>query len=201
MSHDEDRLLDHSYDGIQEYDNPLPSWWKWVFWASILYAGIYVMYYEIGVGTSIMDDFDLERARFFSAQEAQFAGLEISEATIAELATRPDLMGAMRKRFEGNCATCHGADASGLSGPNLTDHAWLHGGTRLEIYATIRDGVRGKSMQAWLDRLGPAGVLTMAAYVDSIRGTDLPGPRGAEGTIVDPAAIAVPAATSSADGE
>ncbi len=184
--HDEDRLLDHSYDGIQEYDNPLPGWWKWVFWASIGYAVLYVMYYEVGVGTSVMDDFDLQRAAFFSAQEAQFADLEINEATIAELSTRPDLMAAMRKRFESNCSTCHAADASGLAGPNLTDEFWIHGGTRMEIYKTIRDGVRGKAMQAWLDRFGPAGVLTMSAYIDSIRGTNRPGPRGPEGKQLDP---------------
>jgi len=200
MSHDEDRLLDHAYDGIQEYDNPLPGWWKWLFWASIGWSALYVMYYHWGVGPSVHDDFDTARAEFFATQEAKYAGLEISEATIELLSEQADLMAAMGKRFQGTCATCHGIDASGLAGPNLTDHYWLHGGTRLEIYKTIHDGVKGKAMRAWRDDLGPAGVLTMAAYIDSLRGLDRRGPRGAEGKHVDPATLVVPAGSLPAPG-
>jgi cytochrome c oxidase cbb3-type subunit 3 len=195
MAHDDDRLLDHAYDGIQEYDNPLPGWWKWLFWASIGWSAVYVMYYHIGIGPSVHDDFDTVRAAFFSAQEAKYAGLEISEATIEGLSQDADLMGAMGKRFQGTCATCHGADAAGLAGPNLTDHYWIHGGTRLEIYRTIHDGVKGKAMRAWRDDLGPAGVLTMSAYIDSLRGLDRPGRRGQEGKYVDPASVVVPTAS------
>jgi cytochrome c oxidase cbb3-type subunit 3 len=191
MSSD-DRLLDHSYDGIQEYDNPLPGWWKWLFWGSIGFSALYVLEYHIGIGPSIHDDYDLARAAYFAAQEERYAGLELSEETIAGLVADKDLMAAMRKRFEGNCATCHGKDASGLVGPNLTDHYWLHGGTRMEIHKTIRDGVKGKAMKAWIGDLGPAGVMLMAAYIDSIRGLDLPGPRAQEGHLVDPATLLKP---------
>jgi len=192
MSRDEDRLLDHAYDGIQEYDNPLPGWWKWLFWASIGWSALYVMYYHWGIGPSVHDDYDTARAEYFAAQEAKYADLEISEATIEQLSQQADLMAAMAKRFQGTCATCHGADASGVAGPNLTDHYWIHGGTRLEIYRTIHDGVKGKAMRAWRDDLGPAGVLTMAAYIDSLRGLDRPGSRGQEGKYVDPATLLVP---------
>jgi len=200
MAHDEDRLLDHSYDGIQEFDNPLPSWWKWVFWATIGFSAYYIVYYHIGIGPSIYDNLDNARAAHFAAQEAKFADLEVNEATIARLAKDADLMAAMEKRFKGTCATCHGPDASGLAGPNLTDDYWLHGGKRMDIYNTIRNGVKGKAMKSWLNDLGPAGVLTMAAYVDSLRGLNRPGPRGQEGKYVDPASLVIPETPSPAPG-
>ena len=186
---DEDRLLTHEYDGIREYDNPLPGWWKWVFWGSIVYSFMYVGFYEASSGASIFKNFDRERAAFFKAQEAELANYPVSEESIALLAEDTDRMEAQKGRFASNCATCHGADAAGLSAPNLTDNYWLHGGTRMEIYETIRDGIRGKAMQPWLNKFGPVGVLQMAAYVDTLRGQDRPGPRGKEGKFVDPASL------------
>ena len=56
----EDRLLDHEYDGIQEYDNPLPSWWVWVFWATIIFSGAYIMYYHVGIGPTVHDEFEAQ---------------------------------------------------------------------------------------------------------------------------------------------
>lgn len=185
---DEDRLLDHSYDGIQEFDNPLPGWWKWLFWASIGYSFLYVLYFHVGVGPSVLDDFDTARAAYFEVQEAKFADLEINEATLAQLTQDEDLMAAQEKNFVGKCATCHRADGGGLACPNLTDDFWLHGGTRMDIYATIRDGVAGKAMESWLDQLGPVGVLWMAAYVDTLRGKNVEG-RAQEGTYFDPAQL------------
>jgi len=63
----EDRLLDHSYDGIQEFDNPLPGWWKWLFWGSIAYSFVYVLFFHVGIGPSVYDDFDNARAAYFEA--------------------------------------------------------------------------------------------------------------------------------------
>ncbi len=192
MANEQDLLLEHEIDGIREYDNPLPGWWKWLFWASIGYSVYYVALFHIGVGPSIFDDFDTARADYFQAQEAKFGDLEISETTISMLSRETDLMAAMRKRFQGTCATCHGAEANGLAGPNLTDDYWLHGGMRMEIYQTIRNGVKGKAMKSWLGDLGPSGVLTMAAYINSIRSTNVVGTRGQEGVYFDPALLVLP---------
>ncbi|MEK7370666.1 MAG: cbb3-type cytochrome c oxidase N-terminal domain-containing protein, partial [candidate division NC10 bacterium] len=55
---DRDRLLDHEYDGIEEYDNPLPGWWVWVFWATIVFSGVYVAFYHVGPGPSVIGQYE-----------------------------------------------------------------------------------------------------------------------------------------------
>lgn len=178
---DQDHLLDHSYDGIQEYDNPLPGWWVYVFWATIIFSVFYVGYYHIGVGPTIQDEYARAASMYFEKQAAQFAGKEITEAFIYELSTDPNRMKAIAQKFQANCATCHGPSGEGLVGPNLTDDQWLHGGTLMDIHRVIETGVAGTEMKAWLPQLGPYGVLAMSAYVGTeLRGRNLPG-RAPEG--------------------
>ncbi|MFQ5653099.1 MAG: cbb3-type cytochrome c oxidase N-terminal domain-containing protein [Planctomycetota bacterium] len=177
----EDRLLDHNYDGIQEYDNPLPGWWVAIFLGTILFSIWYLVFYTVGIGTSVLDGYNDRAAAFYEAQAAQLAELEINEETIAALMKDPDRIAGMRRRFEAKCATCHGRQGEGGACPNLTDEHWIHGGRLLDIYRTIVEGVPGKEMKSWLDELGPGGVLSMAAFVGSIRGTHVAGGKAPEG--------------------
>jgi len=170
-----DYLLDHSYDGIEEYDNPLPGWWVWLFLITIVFSFFYGIYYHFGTGSSIHESYDLEAAAFFEQQAKQFEALEVSEALIWKQMQKRDLLAGMRKRFEGKCATCHKANASGDACPNLTDEFWIHGGDLMDIYKTIKSGVKGTEMKSWMTELGPAGVLNMAAFVGSLRGTNVAG--------------------------
>jgi len=87
--------------------------------------------------------------------------------------------------FTSTCATCHQPDGSGLIGPNLTDGNQLHGTTRMDIYATVRNGVPNTAMVPWGAQLKPAEVIAVSAYVVTLRNKPLPG-KAAEGAPVGP---------------
>ncbi len=187
----QDYLLDHSYDGIQEYDNPLPGWWKMLFFVTVFIAPFYWLYYHIGVGPSIDDEYKLEMAAYYEEQAKQFEGVEVTERMIWDLMQDSKLLAGMEKRFQSKCATCHAQRGEGDACPNLTDMFAKNGGDLMSIYQTIRAGVPGTEMKDWEQELGPAGVLTMAAYVGSLRGKNVDGgkaPEGTEFTIVEPPA-------------
>lgn len=181
---EQDHLLEHNYDGIQEYDNPLPGWWVYLFWGSILYSILYLGFYQFGVGPSVHDEYNAEAAAAFEIQAAKFAQMEITEALLYEQMQDGTLMAGMAQKFGTKCGSCHGDDGGGLACPNLTDDNWLHGGTLVDIYETIRDGVPGKEMKAWADELGPAGCVGLAAYVGTLRGKNVPGGKKPEGATV-----------------
>lgn len=178
---EKDYLLDHSYDGIEEYDNPLPSWWVNLFLASIVFSFFYFVFYVFGPGTGIHDAYDLEAAAFFEMQAKQFEGIEVTEALIYQQSMNADLVKGMKKRFQSKCSTCHGQEGEGDACPNLTDMVAKNGGDLMSIYKTIKDGVKGTEMKSWVSELGPAGVLNMAAFVGSLRGKNLPSKRKPEG--------------------
>ncbi|MGE3164197.1 MAG: cbb3-type cytochrome c oxidase N-terminal domain-containing protein [Planctomycetota bacterium] len=188
---DEDYLLDHEYDGIQEYDNPLPSWWVWIFWATIVFSVPYYLYYHVGIGPTIVDAHEQAAAAAIQRQNALFQNVTVDEQSLQKLlagqpfqladgsALEMDL-GGMGQTFLQKCATCHGARAQGLTCPNLTDDYYKNGAKLMDIFRTIENGVPGTEMKSWRDDLGPAGLVAMAAYVGSLRGKNLPG-RKAEG--------------------
>lgn len=147
--------MGHEWDGIQELDNPMPRWWLWTFYATIVFAvGYCIAYPAIPL---------LERATAgtlgWTSQGQladEIAGAQASRAsTVAALAkidintldTRSPLMQAAveggRAAFKINCAACHGAGAAGTKGyPNLNDDDWLWGGSRAAIHQTLRHGIR-----------------------------------------------------------
>ena len=177
----QDQLLEHNYDGIQEYDNPLPAWWVYLFLGSIVYSVLYVGYYHIGIGPSVIDEYNAEAAAAFERQAAAMEGIEVTEAFLYQQMLDSATMGGMGQVFARSCASCHGANGEGLTCPNLTDDKWLHGGSLMDIYKTIRNGVPGTEMKSWVSELGPARVIGLAAYVGTLRGQNLPGrpPEGA----------------------
>lgn len=186
MAVGEDPLLDHEYDGIREYDNPLPGWWVWLFWLPILFSVPYYLYYHVGVGESIHDALQAAGAAAIERQNALFANVKVDEAALQSLlegkpfqladgSTLEMDLGAMSQTFKQRCATCHGAQAQGLTCPNLTDDYYKHGASLMEIFRTIENGVAGTEMKSWKDDLGPAGMVAMAAYVGTLRGKNLPG--------------------------
>jgi mono/diheme cytochrome c family protein len=99
----------------------------------------------------------------------------VSEASIANAATNPDMLAKGKAIFTSTCATCHQPDGSGLIGPNLTDNNQKNGSTRMDIYATVRNGVPNTAMVPWGAQLQPAEVLAVSAYVTTLRNHPLPG--------------------------
>ncbi|MBD3853316.1 MAG: c-type cytochrome [Acidobacteria bacterium] len=175
-------LLDHSYDGIQEYDNPLPRWWLAIFWATIVFAPLYVLYFHFGGGMLATERYDEAMIAFFDKQAEQLLALgEISEGTLVDLMADQSMMNGGRKVYQSKCATCHGMFGEGGIGPNLTDEYWLHGGQLLDVYKTVREGVPSKGMLAWERQLRPAQLMAVSAYVGTLLGNQTPNPKAAQG--------------------
>lgn len=196
-----DELLEHDYDGIREYDNPLPLWWRWMFYGSILFAAVYTPYYILGYGPSQEAMYENEMAaakeKFPVWAQAKAAAATPSTATAAgedgtaapaPVAGVPDLNGdaaavaAGGELFAANCAACHGAQGQGGIGPNLADAYWLHGNSWDAVVTTISNGVPDKGMIAWKALFNPTKIAQSAAFVMSLKGTNPPNPKDPQGT-------------------
>ncbi len=174
MAAPRDILLDHSADGIQEYDNPLPAWWLGIFYVTIAFTVVFVPYVHF-TGWSQEGQYEEELAAaettYAPAREAKAAEMAASTAA-AESAGAPtaDDVAAGKEIYAGKCVACHMADATGGIGPNLTDAEWIHGGTLAEITHTVSEGVPENGMLAWGPILGAGQVRQVSAYVHSLGG-------------------------------
>ena len=204
-----DHLLEHAYDGIQEYDNPLPRWWVAIFWATIVFSLLYVVYFHFGPGLLAHEQYDAEMVAFYDAQASKLLAMgSIDEKMLAGLTQDPSMVNTGKKIFQSRCATCHGMFGEGNIGPNLTDNYWLHGAQLEDIYHTITKGVPEKGMLAWERQLRPAQILAVTSFVGTLTGTDPPNqkaPQGEEAIRKPPAEVGdapaePPADTAAADG-
>lgn len=200
-----DPLLDHEYDGIREYDNPMPGWWKALFVISIVFAIGYAFWlHGGGGGKTVHQEFEEEVA---AARELELknAPPQLTEDELKAAIADPAVVDAGKVKFKEVCAVCHADNGEGKIGPNLTDKYWIHGkGAYTDIYQTIVKGVPEKGMPTWSKTLKAAELRALAAYVGSIRGTNVAG-KEPQGEAVElgsaPAAnpaVAAPAAATPA---
>jgi cytochrome c oxidase cbb3-type subunit 3 len=167
----------HSYDGIEEYDNPLPSWWYWGFILTIVYGLGYLAYYP-GLGNfpglsgwTQVGQLEAEQALANERYGPIFA--QYREVPLAQLATDTVAMKMGRRLFSNNCAVCHGSAATGSFGfPNLTDEEWIWGGDAAAIEATILHG-RNAAMPAWQNVMGDQGVKAVTEQVLRLAGREV----------------------------
>lgn len=168
----------HVWDGdLREYNNPLPRWWLWLFYLTVVFSIIYlVLYPGLGnfrgvLGWSQTSQYDEEVARVVERQQEFFARFDDLEPE--ELARDADAMAAAGNIFGNRCAQCHGSDGRGAPGfPNLTDDAWLWGGDEGTILTTIRDGRSGLMPPMAAAIGGESGVAQMVEYVRSLSGLE-----------------------------
>jgi cytochrome c oxidase cbb3-type subunit 3 len=183
--HENDRALDHEYDGIREYDNPLPGWWLFLFWVTIFFSTWYLLYYQLGHGETVEQQYDREMLALYDIQTKQLLKLgPINDQMIAGFSAKPDMMGSAKGLFAQRCAVCHGPAGQGNIGPNLTDDYWLYGGKPTQIYHTITEGVPAKGMIAWRTQIPAGQILALAAYVGTMRGTNPPNPKAPQGELL-----------------
>ena len=162
----------HVYDDIKEMDNRLPNWWLGILYGSIVFAFFYWTVYQVThVRPSVLEVYQAEAAA--AAQRA--AAAPLSDKALLAMAADPHVVDDARKVFQQICSTCHGANAQGLVGPNLTDRFWLHGSAPTAIHKSINGGFPEKGMPPWGKILGPTRVRSLAAYVVSLKGKNLPG--------------------------
>jgi cytochrome c oxidase cbb3-type subunit 3 len=145
----------HEWDGIRELDNPLPNWWRWILWGTVVWAIGYwiampawplISSYTKGLlgystRAELAEEIDAARA-------AQQASLDkLAAASLEQVRTDSELLqfalAGGRSAFAVNCSQCHGSGAQGFTGyPNLNDDEWLWGGTVEDIQTTITHGIR-----------------------------------------------------------
>jgi cytochrome c oxidase cbb3-type subunit 3 len=174
---DADPDMGHDYDGIRELDNPMPAWLRLIFVGSIGFGIVYLIHFHmLKTGPLSREEYDLEIA----AAAETYKSVELPEDQLVLVGDAGRLAKA-GQIFQENCATCHRKDLGGESGPNLTDDYWLHGSSVKEIYATITNGVAGKSMISWKDRIPSQERLAIASFILSKQGSNPANPRPSEG--------------------
>jgi len=180
-----DATTGHVYDGIEEYDNPLPAWWFYMFVFSIIFAIGYLIFYpgmgnykgvlnwtQVGQWQGEVDKAEKKYGALF----AQFREMPVEQVAQDKKALK---MG--QRMFANNCSQCHGGDARGSYGfPNLTDEEWLYGGSAEAIKTSIVSG-RAGLMPSWEAALGEQGIDSVSDYVLSLSGRDVDMASAAEG--------------------
>ena len=178
-------ILDHNYDGIKELDNNLPPWWLYAFYASIVFAVIYNVRYDILDGPDQADEIAAEYADANKAiEEYKKTAKDLVDFETVTLLTDASDMDAGKKIFEANCVACHMADGGGGIGPNLTDENWILGGGIKNVFKTISEGGRdGKGMISWKSTLKPSEMQQVGSYLLTFQGTTPANPKAPEGDI------------------
>lgn len=177
-------ILDHNYDGIKELDNDLPPWWLYGFYASIIFAAVYLVKFEIFNAYNQYDELESEYAQAkIELEEYKKTAKDLVDFnTVTVLVDAGDIANG-KTIFEANCVACHMADGGGGIGPNLTDNHWIGGGIK-NVFHTISEGGRnGKGMIAWKQSLKPSEMAQVASYVLTLQGTTPANPKAAEGDI------------------
>jgi cytochrome c oxidase cbb3-type subunit 3 len=178
------RLREHEFDGIQEFDNRLPNWWLWTFYGACIFSFFYWIYYHsFPWGRTPLQEFRAEQAAIAAtASSSMFTDDELRLA-----AQDAAVIAEGKTQFTANCLACHAADGGGmigsvpLPGPNLTDNAWIHGGSPTAIFKTIWDGVPEKGMVTWGPQLGKDRIRAVVAYLLTLRNTNVAGGKPPEG--------------------
>lgn len=176
----------HSWDeDLVELNNPLPRWWIWLFYITILFGLVYLVLYP-GLGSyggTFQWTSKKQHEEEVAQGEAQSAPIydKYAKTDLKQLAADPAALAIGQKLFLNNCAQCHSSDARGGKGyPNLTDTHWIWGGEPEMIKETISNG-RKAVMPPWGAVLGDDGVKDMAHYVLSLNGRTFDSLRAARG--------------------
>ncbi|MBM3108668.1 cytochrome-c oxidase, cbb3-type subunit III [Pseudomonas sp. P66] len=185
-----DQTMGHSFDGIEEYDNPLPKWWFWLFVGTLVFSvGYLILYPGLGNWKGILPGYQNgwtqvnEWQKEMDKADAKFGPIfaKFAAMPVEEVAKDPQALKMGGRLFASNCSVCHGSDAKGAYGfPNLTDKDWRWGGEPETIKQSIMGGRHGV-MPAWAEVIGEQGVADVAAFVlTKLDGRQLP-----EGTKAD----------------
>jgi len=185
-----DIMLDHSYDGIRELDNHLPPWWKWLFYFTIGWSAVYLLFYHVTdtlplSGKEYDNEVAIAQEQLKKLQAANpVAAIDETNVTAA---TDALAIADGKQTFLNNCASCHRKDAGGDIGPNLTDEYWKHGGNIKDIFKVVRHGVQGTNMIAWEGFISPEKMQNVASYILTLKGSNPENPKKPEGEIYKPA--------------
>jgi cytochrome c oxidase cbb3-type subunit 3 len=175
--------FEHEFDGIKELNNAIPPWLLYMWYISVFFAVVYIVYYhvyEIG---------DLQEAEYVNqmAKAKAEAKLEKPGQFAVVLLTDDGSLAAGKAIFnEKLCITCHAALGEGNAiGPNLTDNYWLHGKGKVEdVFNTIKNGVPTKGMTPYKDQLSEKQILQVSSFIlEKLVGSNPPNAKEPQGTL------------------
>ncbi len=182
IEQEDEILLEDDFDGIKELDNKIPPWFNLLFLITVVIAVIYMLnFYVFKTGKLQYQEYQ-EEMREAAIQKAELikSGAFINENTVARL-TDEFSLSIGENIFKANCVPCHGPEAGGVIGPNLTDDYWIHGGGIKNIFHTITYGVPAKGMISWQMQLNSKQIQEVASYVMSLHGTHPANPKPPQG--------------------
>jgi cytochrome c oxidase cbb3-type subunit III len=183
VEREKDIMLDHNYDGIKELDNSLPPWWTAMFYITIAFSLVYMVYYHWGGnGPSSAEEYEIQMAEAASQIKAYRASLgqEIDETNVVAILD-PSELDLGKTLYNTNCVACHGIYGEGGVGPNLTDEYWIHGGGIKNIFSIIKYGVVEKGMIPWQNQLRATDMQKIASYILTFEGTNPPNAKEPQG--------------------
>lgn len=180
-----DIMLQHAHDGIYELDNRLPPWWINMFFITIVWAVGYMYYYHWGGnGLSQKEEYQEEvetaNKQIAIALAGKASSVDESNVTVV---SESSLISEGELIYKNSCAACHGQLGEGGVGPNFTDDYWIHGGGIKDLFKTIKYGVPEKGMISWQSQLKPGDMQNVASYILSLRGTNPPNQKEAQGPL------------------
>lgn len=184
MEKEKDILMEHDFDGIKELDNRIPPWFNYLFYGTIIFAIIYMLdYHVLKTGKLPAQEYQ-EEMHMAALQRAELikSGALVNENNVKLLTDAPALKDG-KDVFKTDCVPCHGENAQGIIGPNLTDRYWIHGGGIKNVFKTIKYGVPSKGMLTWEGKLNPREIQEVASYVLSLQGTNPPNAKAPQGQI------------------
>lgn len=181
-------VLDHSYDGIQELNHPLPSWWSGMWILSFVFMIPYFMYYVLMDGPTLRETYKKDMAAINKLkEEAAKSGANFSLEEYNSWVAANDGVQKGKIVFEENCLSCHGEGGRGDIGPNLTDDYWInvkgHVGADT-IYPIVFNGVEENGMPVWSEVLSKEDIMAAVAFVLTLHGTNPPDAKEAQGELL-----------------
>lgn len=159
-------LMHHEYDGIRELDNNLPPWWVWGFYATIVFAVVYIFHYHV-LGTGNLQEAEYNKEMIVKQKEVEAYLVKMAmnvDETSAELMEDDNDLKQGKALFDINCATCHLEDGSGKIGPNLTDKTWIYGFDIKEVFGVVKYGT-SNGMPEHASKLKPTQIQQVASYI------------------------------------
>lgn len=183
LEREEEVMTNHEYDGIYELDNNLPPWWIAMFYATIAFGVVYLLYFHVfDWGSFQEEEYEQEMAQAKIEVDAYLAtaasSIDETNVTITDDVGR---INAAQELFAQKCAACHGMAGEGGVGPNLTDTYWIHGGGVQDIFQVIKNGVPEKGMIPWKSQLTPVQMQDLASFIITLEGTEPPNGKEPQG--------------------
>lgn len=176
---EDEKIMEHDYDGIQELDNPPPTWIMAMFYITIAISIIYAAYYFwLDVG----DTQDMEYARKSELHDSKYQLVNKSSEDLMLLIDETSLAEGKQIYTDMNCFTCHGLNGEGNAiGPNLTDDFSIHGCDFQSVFSIVKNGNPVKGMAAFKGQISDAKIQIVSSYVMSLRNTNPDNPKDPQG--------------------